>query len=242
MPLKYTNTGGITLNAELLTGETSMLQVDVTDTGAGIPADQQANLFSKYYQTSSAKGQTGTGLGLFICKQLVEMQGGKISVKSIPGTGTTFSFFIPYKKNESPAQQQNQDPIALLNGLRILAVDDNELNLMFLKTMMAKWNVKFHQAADGKEALAIIQQHPINLVLTDLQMPELDGNQLLSAIRALKAPLNQLPVIVISGASEHADEQSLLKQGFSGRISKPFVETELIAQLLKAQNASKAIF
>ena len=96
--IKYTSEGNITVNAELLQGDTNTLQVDVTDTGKGISADQQANLFSKYYQTSSAKGQVGTGLGLFICKQLVEMQGGKISVKSSPGTGSTFSFFIPYKK------------------------------------------------------------------------------------------------------------------------------------------------
>ncbi|MBB5439472.1 signal transduction histidine kinase/CheY-like chemotaxis protein [Pedobacter sp. AK017] len=232
--IKYTNKGGITLNAELLTGETTMLQVDVTDTGEGISAEQQVNLFSKYYQTSSSKGQIGTGLGLFICKQLVEMQGGKISVKSISGTGTTFSFFIPYKKNEIAADRQVQDPISLLNGLNILAVDDNELNLMFLKVMMAKWNVKFQQASNGRAALEIINKHPVDLVLTDLQMPELDGKQLLSAIRALAKPLNQLPVIVISGTSEPADEQLLLKQGFSGLVGKPFIETELIAQLVKA--------
>lgn len=96
--IKYTNEGSVTINAELLLGETNTLQVDVADTGKGISADQQANLFSKYYQTSSAKGQVGTGLGLFICKQLVEMQGGKISVKSSPEAGSTFSFYIPYKK------------------------------------------------------------------------------------------------------------------------------------------------
>lgn len=96
--IKYTNEGSVTISAELLQGETNTLQVDVRDTGKGISADQQANLFSKYYQTSSAKGQVGTGLGLFICKQLVEMQGGKISVKSSPAAGSTFSFFIPYQK------------------------------------------------------------------------------------------------------------------------------------------------
>lgn len=97
--IKYTNEGQVTINAEL-SAEDTRLQVDVTDTGMGISADQLVNLFSQYYQTSSSKGQVGTGLGLFICKQLVEMQKGKISVKSKPGVGTTFSFFIPYLKKE----------------------------------------------------------------------------------------------------------------------------------------------
>lgn len=95
--IKYTNEGQITINAEL-PNEDSRLQVDIIDTGMGIGADQQANLFSQYYQTSSAKGQVGTGLGLYICKQLVEMQHGKISVKSELGVGTTFSFYIPYQQ------------------------------------------------------------------------------------------------------------------------------------------------
>lgn len=98
--IKYTNEGQITVNAELL-NEDTRLQIDIIDTGMGISTDQQANLFSQYYQTSSSKGQVGTGLGLFICKQLVEMQKGKISVKSEVGVGTTFSFFIPYSKPET---------------------------------------------------------------------------------------------------------------------------------------------
>ena len=100
--IKYTNEGQITINAELSAEDTdTYLQVDVRDTGMGISADQLGNLFSQYYQTNSSKGQVGTGLGLFICKQLVEMQKGKISVKSEPGLGTTFSFFIPYLKKEA---------------------------------------------------------------------------------------------------------------------------------------------
>lgn len=97
--IKYTNAGTVTVNAELLNDD-ARLQVDVIDTGMGISADQQPNLFSQYYQTSSSKGKVGTGLGLFICKQLVEMQKGKISVKSELGVGTTFSFYIPYQQNQ----------------------------------------------------------------------------------------------------------------------------------------------
>jgi len=97
--IKYTQEGGVTVNAQLIANETR-LQVEVTDTGEGISPEQQAGLFSKYYQTSSSKGQVGTGLGLFICKQLIKLQKGRISVKSELGKGATFTFSIPYQKKE----------------------------------------------------------------------------------------------------------------------------------------------
>jgi signal transduction histidine kinase len=97
--IKFTHEGGVTVNAQLIANDTR-LQVEVTDTGAGISPEQQAGVFSKYYQTSSSKEQVGTGLGLFICKQLIKLQKGKIAVKSEEGKGTTFTLLIPYQKNE----------------------------------------------------------------------------------------------------------------------------------------------
>jgi two-component system sensor histidine kinase BarA len=231
--IKYTSQGGVTVTAELL-GTESKLKVDISDTGAGISAEQQSNLFSKYYRTNSSKGQVGTGLGLFICKQLVELQGGKITVRSNPEAGTTFSFFIPYQKSDNKSVVQPiDDPLSLITGISILAVDDNEFNLLFLKMMMDKWNVKFFQAFNGKEALDVISKNEITVVLTDIEMPEMDGNALLAAIRKLHKPLNQLPVIVISGATEPGDAEKFLKAGFSGVIGKPFTKAEVIEQMVK---------
>lgn len=230
--IKYTEKGEIRIHAELQ--NEGLLQVDVTDTGQGIPADQLPNLFSKYYQTSSSKGQTGTGLGLFICKQLTEMQGGKISVKSDQAKGTTFSFFIPYLKHESTEIKQPTDPLALLSGIHILAVDDNELNLVLLKAMTAKWNVHFHGALNAMEALRLLANTPVNIILTDLQMPEIDGFQLLKAISRLPAPRNQVPVIAVSGLSDDQSNKQLEDSGFAGFVSKPFEEDELAEALMKA--------
>lgn len=236
--IKYTDKGGIVVNAQLI-GE-GRLQVDITDTGAGISIEQQTDLFSKYYQTNSSKGKVGTGLGLFICQQLVKLQDGKITVKSTLGEGSTFSFYIPYEKSTSaiiigsPADEN--DPLSVLNGKNILAVDDNELNLMFLKKLTEKWNVIFHQATNGKEALDIIENNDIAVVLSDLQMPVMDGKKLLANIKKLDAPLNNLPVIVISGVAEPADKEKLLKAGFVGFINKPFTQKELTEQLLKVLN------
>ncbi|MGZ3928226.1 MAG: hybrid sensor histidine kinase/response regulator, partial [Mucilaginibacter sp.] len=231
--IKYTNKGGVTINAEIV-GPENKLQIDIVDTGMGISPEQQVSLFSKYYQTSSSKGKVGTGLGLFICKKLVELQNGKITVKSKLEVGTTFSFFIPYQKtsNKVADKQTIEDPISVLNNITILAVDDNELNLMFLKKIMDKWNVKFLQASNGKEAIDIISKNMVTVVLTDLQMPVMDGKKLIASIRKLEPPKNRIPAIVISGA-ESVDEEKLVKLGFAGMIRKPFVETELVKELVK---------
>jgi two-component system sensor histidine kinase BarA len=228
--IKYTRKGGVTVNVELVNGESS-LQVDVCDTGEGISLEQQTKLFSKYYQTSSSKGKQGTGLGLFICKQLVEMQDGKITVKSTPDMGSTFSFFIPYQKNNGDAIDKKgaDDPLMLLNGITILAVDDNEFNLMLLKVMVSKWNVKFHQATNGKDALDLIAANAITIVLTNVELPETDGYGLLAGIKKI----NKLPVIMIKGASDGTDLEKALEKGFSGMISKPFKEAELVEELVK---------
>jgi len=235
--IKYTEKGTVTINAKL--DAENKLHIDVSDTGMGISQEQQASLFSKYYQTSSAKGKVGTGLGLYICKNLVELQSGKISVKSTAGAGTTFSFFIPYKKSSerNSNSEQVDDPASLLNGINILAVDDNELSLLFLKTMTAKWNVRFFQASNGQDALDIIAKNKIAIVLTDIQMPGMNGNDLLTAIQKLDGPAGKVPVVVIGGASNTAGNKKLQKKGFTGVISKPFKEDELLEQLLVALNS-----
>jgi two-component system sensor histidine kinase BarA len=232
--IKYTSEGGVKVIAELDGGQG--LQVEVTDTGAGISQDQQANLFSKYYQTSSSKGKVGTGLGLYICKQLVELQHGKISVKSNAGKGTTFSFFIPYRENEEVTADQSgtEDALPLLNGMHILAVDDNEINLLFLKAMTKKWNIVFHQASTAEEALDMLSENPIQIILTDIQLPGMDGFAFIKAIRGLKGSKAKLPVIAISGFSSESSAQEFTNKGFSGFVPKPFAEDELVKELLKA--------
>jgi len=128
--IKYTNQGRIIINARLESiNEENGLQVEVIDTGEGISQEQQVGLFSKYYQTNSAKGKNGTGLGLYICKQLVQLQKGQISVKSIDGAGSTFSFYIPCQNNtnyhDAVVERPNDNPlIVFLNKLKIVTIDN----------------------------------------------------------------------------------------------------------------------
>lgn len=234
--VKYTKQGGITVKANLVqTGAENKLQIKITDTGEGISPEQQAKLFSKYYQSNSARGQVGTGLGLYICKQLIQLQNGEIKVQSDEKTGSTFSFFIPYK-NHLPAEtdQATNNPVWKLNGISLLAIDGNELSLIFLKMMTSKWNIKFHQAASSGEALQIIAKEPVQVILTDLNLPEMNARELVANIKKLNAPLNKLPVIVISSEGLPADREKYLEQGFAGVLIKPFVEAELIKQIVLA--------
>ena len=232
--IKFTNEGGIRVIAELVSTENKLL-VDIRDTGAGISLDQQSKLFSKYYQTSSSNGKAGTGLGLFICKQLIKLQDGHITVNSKPGAGTTFSFIIPYQKSNTATvvKPDTLDPALLLSGINILAVDDNELDLMSLKMMLAKWDVNFMQAGDTKEALEIMAKNDVNVVLTAIQTPETGASELLAAIRKLTTLPNKLPVIAINGLTEPADTEKYLKMGFADVIEKSVMDTALIDKLVK---------
>lgn len=235
--IKYTNTGSITVNAKLrIEAQHNKLEVSIKDTGMGISPEQQTSLFSKYYQTNSAKGKAGTGLGLYICKQMVELQKGEISVESKAGEGSTFKFYIPYQQGTAVVESgivkpATDEPLVLLNGISILAVDDNELNLMFLKMMTSKWNVKFYQALNGAEALDILHENTISVVLTDIHMPEMDGYELLAAIRSAKDVINKVPVIVIGGNETELENIEISASGFSGLIRKPFVESELVRKI-----------
>ncbi|OCX50271.1 hypothetical protein BEL04_23465 [Mucilaginibacter sp. PPCGB 2223] len=235
--IKFTQTGSVHVSAAISPRDgKSWLNIAVADTGAGISPEQQTDLFSKYYQTSSAKGKTGTGLGLYICRQLVQLQNGQISVKSTPGQGTTFSFGIPYQEVASGARVLAADkPSNLLNGLRILAVADNELDRMFLKVMTSQWNIRFFEASGGNDALDTIQKEEVDIVLANTTLPDMDAHRLIGIVRELGSPLSEIPFIAII-SDEEADWDAGAGNGFAGKITKPFTETELMRQMITALN------
>jgi len=241
--IKNTKTGRIQVNVDVNETEKKLF-VEIVDTGVGISPEQLTKLFSKYYQTASAKGQVGTGLGLFLCKQLVELQGGKITVKSKVGEGSTFSFYIPFEIKETaslPQAVKMESPTVSLNGLKILAIDDNEVNLMVLKMMSSKWSVKFFKAESARQGLDIMKETDIDLVLTDILMPEMDGYELLAAIRKLPSPKNQVPVIMITGLDEEKDNEMIREGGFSAKLLKPFKEKDLLEAIGKSLKGKEAM-
>lgn len=240
--VKYTNTGSINVKAILQdTGEKQQLQVIVADTGIGIAANEQINLFSKYYQASSAKGKVGTGLGLYICKSFIELQGGTITVTSTEGKGSIFSFQIPYtvKTESDKLTAAIKKPVSLLNGINILAVDDNQFSLKFLKMITFNWNVNLFFAENGIAALNILEKENISVVFTDINMPEMNGFELLTAIRKLPQPKNNIPVIVMNGDQDRYDEKALLNKGFSAVGNKPIVEMQMAELIVRVMEFSR---
>ncbi|HEX8018750.1 hybrid sensor histidine kinase/response regulator [Mucilaginibacter sp.] len=234
--IKYTQVGGVSITTNLTEiNGASRLQISIKDSGPGISIQQQGRLFSKYYQTNSAKGQTGTGLGLYICKQLVQLQGGEISVESKENAGSTFSFFIPYKKIVAEmAEEATDNSTSKLNGLNILAVDHNELSLTFLKMLTSKWNINFYQALDGKAALKILAEQTINVVLVDLAASEVEAVKFVISLKESKALLKKPPVIAICSDELTSAYEQKLKQNFTSAIEKPFTEAELLRKVISA--------
>jgi signal transduction histidine kinase len=232
--IKYTQTGGVSIHANLMeVNGASRLQISIKDSGPGISIQQHGRLFSKYYQTNSAKGQTGTGLGLYICKQLVQLQGGEIGVESKENAGSTFSFFIPYKKIETEMAEDAADGlISKLSGLNILAVDHNELSLTFLKMLTSKWNINFYQALDEKAALKILAEQTINVVLIDLAASETEAVKFAVNLNGSKTLLNKPPVIAICSDELTSAYEQKLKQNFTSVIEKPFTEAELLKKVV----------
>lgn len=235
--IKYTEKGSVTLQATLeQQADKPVLTVAVTDTGAGMSKAQQAQLFTPYYQVNEGDAQKGSGLGLYICHKLVQLQNGSIAVESVPGKGTTMQFTIPYSNAVLPAQSGHAAPVAdtsIFSGKKILVADDNELNLKLVSIMTRNWNAEVLLATNGKEAFELLLQENADIVLTDMEMAGMDGNALVSAIR--NSRLAFVPVILSSAHTYDEAEITALKQaGFTDVLAKPFNEMQLAQKLYHA--------
>ncbi|MFH1935981.1 MAG: ATP-binding protein, partial [Bacteroidota bacterium] len=181
--VKYTEQGEIVVTVSLKPRISKQyLKVQIADTGIGISKEHLGEVFSEFSQVHEQSGKKwiiGTGLGLPICKKIVEQQGGKIWAESQPGKGSVFSFIIPYniskRQREEVAPPEKGIDTSIFTGKRILIVDDTDINLKLLEAIFDNWGVKVDIAKNGKEALELIKTHPFNLILSDVNMPEMDG-------------------------------------------------------------------
>jgi PAS domain S-box-containing protein len=179
----------ITVSCESHDGEKAQIRVAVEDTGPGIPADKIGGLFQKFSQVDSSTTRKvgGTGLGLAISKQLVNLMGGEVGVTSQFGKGSTFWFTLPLQLDAQPHAEPT--PVADLRGLRVLIVDDNDVNRRMLHEQVNSWRMRNGSYARAKEALLALREakaagDPFQVVLLDYQMPEMDGAALAAAIKA----------------------------------------------------------
>ncbi len=227
--LKFTDKGGVTVHAWLdkaRLGATKDLVIDVSDTGIGIQPDKMRAIFEPFAQAdgSTARRFGGSGLGLAISAKLAKAMGGDLTAKSEVGAGSTFRLTLSLKsaKREdvlSVADAINADTEAnALKGLHVLVVDDVEINRVIATDMLRKWGCLVSEAYDGRNALEAIDQYNYNIVLMDVQMPEMDG---LTATRRARAKGHTLPIVGMTANAFREQREEYTAGGMDDVISKP---------------------
>ena len=233
--LKFTPKGevflGLTMAAQT-GGDELQLNFEVKDTGIGIPEGKLDKLFKAFSQvdSSTTRNYGGTGLGLVICERLINLMGGDISVSSVLGAGTTFSFNI-----KCMVSQENKKSFTLINmaeveGRKVLVVDDNATNRRILQLQLENWKLKPVMAHSGKNALETLSSCPdFDLVISDMQMPEMDGVELTQLI---KKKHKALPVILLSSVGD--ETRNKYPDLFTSVLTKPVKQQHLSRVILSA--------
>lgn len=237
--VKFTSRGRVVLAVKLLesAGGGAVLGFSVADTGIGIPASQQEELFNAFCQldASIARRFGGTGLGLAISAQLVELMEGRIQVESQPGQGATFSFVLRLPVAATPREYRDQAPprggaVPDLAGFRLLLAEDDAVNRQVALALLAKTGAVVDLAADGDQAVERVRSQPYDLVLMDLRMPGLDGLAATAAIRRLPER-EGLPIIALTAHAMEEDRLKSLAAGLNGHLTKPLRAESLYALL-----------
>jgi signal transduction histidine kinase/DNA-binding response OmpR family regulator/HPt (histidine-containing phosphotransfer) domain-containing protein len=242
--IKFTEKGEVAVRVEVAckNKDEAVLRFAVRDTGIGIPANKIDMLFEKFTQVdaSTTRKYGGTGLGLAISKQLVEMMGGQIGINSEEGKGSEFWFTARFALQPEHSRTRNKP--AEISGKRILIVDDNATNLEILHIRLTSWGAQVSQASSGQKALDIMAQAhqskmPFDLVITDMQMPEMDGLMFGRAIRQDQRFKN-VCLMMMTSLGHQINSDELAELGFSACLNKPVRPSDLFARLTAMLNGT----
>ena len=242
--LKFTEHGSIDIIADAADrGDGRVdLHVAIRDTGPGIAERHVTFLFDRFSQVEDAQARRfgGTGLGLAIVKQLTELMDGRVWVESVPGQGSTFHIEIPLQVIAAPARDAPEFAEATLplERLKVLAVDDNAINLLVLEQLLSSLGHHVDKAASGGQALDILARTPFDLVLSDIQMPEMTGTELLRRLRAGPGPNRDVPIVALTADVTSGGRQHYLDQGFTDHAAKPIQLTDLLEAMARALDAT----
>jgi len=235
--IKFTDKGSVDLSCKLLKDNTTsqVIQINVKDTGSGMEESFVKVLFDKFSQEfeSVTRQYGGTGLGMSICKELVELMGGEISVESKKGKGTTISFTLELQKGSNtdlPEKYVNHFGNDFLSGRKILITDDNELNRLVGSIILTNYGAEVLMAENGEKAIEMINCENPDMVLMDLQMPVMNG---LEATKNLRQNGNPLPIIALTAAAIKGERENCIASGMNDYITKPFKEDEFLKTIEK---------
>jgi PAS domain S-box-containing protein len=251
--LKFTEQGEVVMEISLQeeTASQAGLHFAVRDSGIGIPADRLARLFQSFSQVdaSTTRKYGGTGLGLAICKQLTELMGGRIGVKSDPGRGSTFWLDLTFEKQAQCQMAVNSQPTggkadqtappaprltlsASSQPQRVLVAEDNPINQKLAKRLLEKLGCYVDAVANGLEAVQATADIPYDLVLMDMQMPEMDGLEATASIRLREQGTGKhLPIIALTANAMQGDRDLCLEVGMDWYLSKPIQPQELVSAI-----------
>ncbi len=244
--IKFTPQGKVSLDVSLETEALPQLLVcfEVSDTGIGIAAEKQALIFAPFTQADSSTTRCygGTGLGLTICKNLAELMGGTITVKSSPGQGSSFRLVIPFESPLHSHQQISEQASTLLPdnpvavpGMRILLAEDDPRTQKIVPKLLTQYGYQIDVASDGHEVLQALEQKDYDLVLMDCMMPGIDGYEATAIIRnpSSKVRCHTIPIIAMSGNAMQLDVDHGLKAGMNDHLQKPVLLDDLLNMLDK---------
>jgi len=236
--IKFTERGGVVVRVELgaRDSEGDTIHVSVADTGIGIPVDKQSSIFDSFSQAdaSTTRRFGGTGLGLSIASQLTRLMGGRIWVKSVPRVGSVFHVEIPFQL--SPVEALAIVPIAAIahaegfRPLRVLLAEDNAVNALLASVLLKKVGHQVTHVVTGRKALDALAMGQFDLILMDVQMPEMDGLEATAVIRQLEVSTGRhIPIVAFTAHAMAEDRKRFLAAGVDGYLTKPFSPDQLHA-------------
>ena len=236
--VKFTEKGNVDLRADMIGEEDglALIRFTITDTGIGIPKDRHEAVFSSFTQAdgSITRQFEGTGLGLSISKRLVELMGGRMGLESEVGVGSTFSFTLPFTKQDEPLKPATR-PRQSVRGSHILIVDDNATNRTILNKTLVSFGCFPEETQSGNEAMALLEKRAaegrhFDAILLDHQMPGMDGEAVVRAIRS-KSGNENARILILTSFGKRGDARRFTELGCSAYLSKPVRQSQLLDAL-----------
>uniref|UniRef100_UPI00359C4186 hybrid sensor histidine kinase/response regulator n=1 Tax=Bacteroides caccae TaxID=47678 RepID=UPI00359C4186 len=224
--IKFTENGGVSLTTDYDNG---VLNLIVEDTGTGMTEEEQRRVFVTFERLSNAAAKDGFGLGLSIVQRIVSMLGGTIRLESEKGKGSRFTVEIPMQTTGELPERINQTRIHHDRTFHdVIAIDNDEVLLLMLKEMYAQEEIHCDTCTDAAELMEMIRRKEYSLLLTDLNMPEINGFELLELLRTSNVGNSKTIPVVVTTASGSCSKEELMERGFSGCLLKPFSISELM--------------